>query len=391
MLASFTGSPSCVRIPCGVQKQGFHLRHWGRWLWLAGWLAAAGVPSAHAAESQEKDTLPPLKFSDLFTPAPSSDSAPRLKPTDDLNVNYNKTSTSPGPEAVARGQFQPGEDSFNANYERPVSRDVALQADGSMRFPQQQPLGDVSATQGNLAVNSLSTRAVYAGSDDWSLKPFASHAMWNYQDRAFAMTNDHATSSLGLDADWQLTKRTKLTSGLQGQQVDYTASAYSYRAGVASFGIEQQLPGSFKTAASLGQEMREEPDGRRLANPSTDLNLSYTLPSDAKLTIGRRQSMQQNCQPDYYEEANEAYYSQLSQQVMPNLQLDTSAALEFSNGISSGTPTRSECWQLQLAPTYHLRENLSAQVGYSLKVYTLPAVPNQTLDNCMFLSLKFSY
>ena len=335
--------------------------------------------------------MPPIRFSDLFAPTQPSDSTPKLKAAGDLNVSFDKKSAAPGPEAVARGQFDPGEDAFNANYARPVSGNLDLQADGSLRFPQQLPLSDISAAQGNLAVNSLGTRAVYSNTDDWSLKPFASHAMWNYQDRAFAMTNDHSTSSIGFDADWQLTRRTKLTSGLQGQQVDYTASAYSYRAGIASFGIEQQLPGQFKAAASIGKEMREEPDGRRVANPGSDLNLSYTLPSDAKLTLGRRQAIQQSYQPDYYEDANEAYYSQLTQQVMPNLQLDTSAALEFSSGISSGQPTRSEFWQFQLAPTYHLRENLSAQIGYSLKVYTLPAVPNQMLDNCMFLSLKFSY
>lgn len=349
------------------------------------------VPSARAADSQGTDVLPPLRFWDLFTPPQPLAAVPRLKPTDEFDVNYNKKSSTPGPEAVARGQVGPAEDSFNANYVRPVSGNLDVQADGALRFPQQLPLGDLSAAQGSLAVNSLGTRAVYSSSDDWSLKPFVSHAMWNYQDRSFAMTNDHSTSSVGFDADWQLTRRTKLTSGLQGQQVDYTTSAYSYRAGIASLGIEQQLPGPFKAAASIGKEMREEPDGRRLANPSSDLNLSYTLPSDAKLTVGRRQAMQQSCQPDYYEETSEAYYSQLSQQVMPNLQLDTSAAMEFSGGITSGQPTRSEFWQFQLAPTYHLRENLSAQIGYSLKVFTLPAVPNQSLDNCMFLSLKFTY
>ena len=349
------------------------------------------APSARAAESAEAAALPSLKFSDLVTPAQPPDFAPRLKPTDDFDINYNKKSAASGPEAVARGQFDPGEDAFNANYARSQVGDLALQADGSMRFPQQLPVSDIGAAQGSLMVNSLATRAVYGGSDDWSLKPFFSHALWNYQDRAFAMTNDHAASSVGFDADWQLTRRTKLTSGLQGQQVDYTTSAYSYRAGVASFGIEQQLPGQFKAAASVGTEMREEPDGRRLSNPNSDLNLSYTLPSDAKLTVGRRQAIQQSYQPDFYEETSEAYYSQLSQNVLPNLQLDTSAALEFAGTLASGQPTRSEFWQFQLAPTYRLRENLSAQIGYSLKVFTLPAVPNQTLDNCMFLSLKFTY
>ncbi len=52
---------------------------------------------------------------------------------------------------------------------------------------------------------------------------------------------------------------------------------------------------------------------------------------------------------------------------------------------------RNEFWQFQLAPSYQLREDLSAQIGYSLKVYTLPAVPNQSLDNTVFLSLKLTY
>jgi hypothetical protein len=377
--------------PGVVRKSNPCLRRCGRWLWLAGWLAAATVPAAHAAEPAEANALPPLKFSDLLAPAQPANAAPKLKPTDDFDVSYNQKSTAPGPEAVARGRTVLGEDAVNASYARPVSGALDVQTDGSLRFPQQLSLADIGAAQGGLAVNSLGTRAVYAGSDDWSLKPFASHSMWNYQDRSLALTNDHSTSSIGLDTNWQLTRRTKLTSGLQGQQVDYTTSASSYRSGIASFGIEQQLPGQFKAAASLGTEMREEPDGRRLVNPSNDLNLSYTLPSDAKLTVGRRQAVQQSYQPDYYEDASEAYYSQLTQSVLPNLQLDTSAALEFAGGVSSGQPTRSECWQFQLAPTYHLRDNLSAQIGYSLKVYTLPAIPNQTLDNCMFLSLKFSY
>ena len=321
-------------------------------------------------------------------------SAPRLKPLDNLDVNYTKSASTPGPEAIARGQRDPGEDTFNAVYERPLARDLALQVDGSLRFPQERPLTETGAAQGGLAVNNLTTRAVYAGTDNWSLKPFYSHAMWNYQDRTLAMTNDHATSSIGFDADWQLTSRTKLTSGLQSQQVDYTTSAASYRAEIASFGVEQQLTGKLKAAASVGTELRQEFAGKRMANPSNDLNLSYALPNDATLTIGRRQAIQESYQPDFYEEMSEAYYSRLSQRVLPNLQLDTSAALEFAgrnSALAASQPARNEFWQFQLAPSYQLREDLSAQLGYSLKVYTLPAVPNQPLDNAVFLSLKLTY
>ncbi|MFA7005381.1 MAG: hypothetical protein WC429_15160 [Verrucomicrobiia bacterium] len=337
---------------------------------------------------------PPLKFSDFITSAQRTDSAPRLKPLDNLDVNYTKSVPTPGPEAIARGQRDAGEDVFSAIYERPLARDLALQVDGSLRFPQERPLTETGVAQGNLAVNNLTTRAVYAGTDDWSLKPFYSHTMWNHQERAQATAMDRAASSLGMDADWQLTSRTKLTSGLQSQQVDYTTSASSYRADIASFGVEQQLTGKLKAAASVGTELREEFTGKRATNPNNDLNLSYALPYDATLTVGRRQAIQESYQPDFYEEMNEAYYSRLSQRVLPNLQVDTSAALEFAgrnSALASALPTRNEFWQFQLAPSYQLREDLSAQIGYSLKVYTLPAVPNQPLDNAVFLSLKLTY
>ena len=322
------------------------------------------------------------------------DFAPRLKPADDFDLNYAKQSSAPGPEAIARGQSVAGEDAFNANYARPLSNDLALQMDGSLRFPQDRPLGETGVAQGSLAVNSLTTRAVYGGSDDWSVKPFYSHAMWNYQDRALAVTNDHASSSIGVDADWQLTRRTKLTSGLQSQQVDYTATMSSYHAEVASFGVEQQLTAKLKAAANVGAELREDFSGKRMTHPNNDLNLSYELPNEATLTVGRRQAIQESYLPDFYEEMSEAYYSRLSQRVMPNLQLDASAALEFAGwnaAPAAGQPARNEFWQFQLAPSYHLREDLSAQLGYSLKVYTLPALPNQLLDNCVFLSLKLTY
>jgi len=176
--------------------------------------------------------------------------------------------------------------------------------------------------------------------------------------------------------------------------VDYTTAASSYRADIASFGIEQHLTGKLRAAASVGTELREEFAGKRMINPSHDLNLSYALPYDATLTVGRRQAIQESYQPDFHEEMSEAYYSRLSQRVMPNLQLDTSAALEFAgrNGaLAASQPMRNEFWQFQLAPSYQLREDLSAQIGYSLKVYTLPTVPNQSLDNTVFLSLKLTY
>ncbi|MBI5688402.1 MAG: hypothetical protein HZC54_25295 [Verrucomicrobia bacterium] len=337
---------------------------------------------------------PPFKLSDYITSVERTYAAPRLKPLDNLDLNYTKSVSSPGPEAVARGQRDPGEDAFNALYERPLGRDVALQVDGSLRFPQERPLTETGVAQGSLAVNSLTTRAVYAGTDAWSLKPFYSHTMWNHQDRAQAAALDRAASSLGFDADWQLTSRTKLTSGLQSQQVDYTTAASSYRADIASFGIGQQLTGKLRAAASVGTELREEFAGKRMIHPNHDLNLSYALPCEATLTVGRRQAIQESYAPDFYEEVSEAYYSRLSQRVMPNLQLDTSAALEFAGrdgALAASQPMRNEFWQFQLAPSYQLREDLSAQVGYSLKVYTLPAVPNQPLDNAVFLSLKLTY
>ncbi len=337
--------------------------------------------------------MPSLKFSDFITSAQKADSASRLKPLDDLDLNYTKTSTAVSAEAIARGQ-RAGEDMFKAGYERPLGRDLALQMDGSLKFPQDNTFNETGVAQGSLAMNSLTTRAVYAGTDSWSLKPFYSHSMWNYQERSAAMTNDHAVSSLGLDADWQVTRRTKFTSGLQTKQVDYTLSASSYRAEIGSFGIEQQLTGKLKAGASIGTEMREEITGKNVVNPSNDLNLSYTLPYDATLTVGRRQSIQENYLPDFYEDLTEAYYSRLSQRVSPNLQLSTSAALEFAgrnSTLSSVQSTYNECWQFQVAPTYQLREDLSAQLGYSLKVYTVPALSNQSTDNCIFLSLKFTY
>jgi hypothetical protein len=340
------------------------------------------------------DAPPSFKLSDYITSVERAYSAPRLKPLDNLDLNYLKSVSTPGPEAVARGQRDPGEDVFSALYERPLARDVALQVDGSMRFPQERPLTDTGVAQGGLAVNSLTTRAVYAGTDAWSLKPFYSHTMWNYQDRAQAATMDRAASSIGLDADWQLTGRTRLTSGLQSQQVDYTTSVSGYRSEIASFGVEQQLTARLRAAASVGTELRQEFAGKRMTNPNNDLNLSYALPNDATLTIGRRQAIQESYLPDFYEEMSEAYYSRLSQRVMPNLQLNSSAALEFGgrNGaLAAGQPSRNEFWQFQLAPSYQLREDLSAQLGYSLKVYTLPSVPNQPLDNAVFLSLKLTY
>lgn len=376
-----------------VQERSPSWKRCGWWLWLAGGLAAAALPSARA-ELPAATVPPPFRVSDFITPAQPADSTPRLKPLDNLDMNYSKSAPAPGLEAIARGQRETGEDVFNAVYERPLARDVALQVDGSLRFPQERPLTETGAAQGSLAVNNLTTRAVYAGTDNWSLKPFYSHAMWNYQDRALAMTNDHAASSIGLDADWQLTARTKLTSGLQSQQVDYTTSASSYRAEIASFGVEQQLTGKLKAAASVGTELRQEFAGKRMAHPSNDLNLSYALPNDATLTVGRRQAIQENYQPDFYEEMSEAYYSRLSQRVMPNLQLDTSAALEFAgrNGaLVAGQPSHNEFWQFQLAPSYQLREDLNAQLGYSLKVYTLPALSSQPFDNAVFLSLKLTY
>ncbi|MFA5189155.1 MAG: hypothetical protein WC740_00435 [Verrucomicrobiia bacterium] len=337
--------------------------------------------------------MPSLRFSDFITSAQKADSVPRLKPLDDLDLHYTKNTSAVSAEAIARGQ-RSGEDIFKAAYERPVARDLALQMDGSLRFPQESPLSETGVAQGSLALNSLTTRAVYAGTDNWSVKPFYSHSMWNYQERGMAMTNDHAVSSLGLDADWQATRRTKLTSGLQTKQVDYTLSASSYRAEIGSFGIEQQLTGKLKAGASVGTEMREELSGKHVVNPSNDLNLSYTLPYDATLTVGRRQSVQENYLPDFYEDLTEAYYSRLNQRVSPNLHLSTSAALEFAgrnSALSSVQSTYNECWQFQVAPTYQLREDLSAQLGYSLKVYTVPALQNQTTDNCVFLSLKFTY
>jgi len=362
-------------------------------LCLAGWLVAAAASLA-LAEPTAATAPPPFKFSDFITSAQPVDFTPRLKPLDNLDVNYTKSVPAPDPEAIARGQRDPGEDVFSAIYERPVARDLALQVDGSLRFPQERPLTETGVAQGSLAVNNLTTRAVYAGTDDWALKPFYSHTMWNHQERAQATAMDRAASSIGLDADWQLTSRTKLTSGLQSQQVDYTTAASSYRADIASFGIEQHLTGKLRAAASVGTELREEFAGKRMINPSHDLNLSYALPYDATLTVGRRQAIQESYQPDFHEEMSEAYYSRLSQRVMPNLQLDTSAALEFAgrNGaLAASQPMRNEFWQFQLAPSYQLREDLSAQIGYSLKVYTLPTVPNQSLDNTVFLSLKLTY
>lgn len=353
----------------------------------------AVLPSARA-EPPVAAASAPFKFSDYITSAQQAYSAPRLKPLDDLDVNYTKSASTPGPEAIARGRRDPGEDVFSALYERPLARDVALLVDGSLRFPKERLLDETGAAQGGLAVNSLTTRAVYAGTDDWSLKPFYSHTMWNHQDRAQATAMDRAASSIGLDADWQLTRRTRLNSGLQSQQVDYATTASSYRAEIASFGVEQQLTGKIKAAASVGTELREEFAGKRMTHPRNDLNLSYALPNDATLTIGRRQAIQESYLPDFYEETSEAYYSRLSQRVMPNLQLDTSAALEFAgrNGaLDASQPAHNEFWQFQLAPSYRLREDLSAQVGYSLKVYTLPAVPDQPLDNTVFLSLKLTY
>lgn len=340
------------------------------------------------------DDTPPFRLSDYLTSAQQAYSAPRLKPLDNLDVNYLKNTSTPGPEAVARGWRDPGEDVFSALYERPLARDVALQVDGSMRFPQERPLTETGAAQGGLAVNNLTTRAIYAGTDAWSLKPFYSHTMWNYQDRTQATAMDRAASSIGLDADWQLTSRTKLTSGLQSQQVDYTTSLSGYRAEIASFGIERQLTGKLRAGASVGTELRQEFAGKRMAHPTNDLNLSYALPNDATLTVGRRQAIQESYQPDFYEEMNEAYYSRLSQRVMPNVHLDTSAALEFAarNGaLAAGQSPRNEFWQFQLAPSYQLREDLSAQLGYSLKVYTLPALSSQPFDNAVFLSLKLTY
>lgn len=368
-------------------------RRCGWRLWLAGGLAAAAL-SCVGAEPPAATAPPPFTFSDYLTSAERTYSAPRLKPLDNLDLNYLKSTPLPGPEAIARGQRDPGEDVFSALYERPLARDVALQVDGSLRFPQERPATETGAAQGGLAVNNFTTRAVYAGTDAWSLKPFYSHTMWNYQDRAQATAMDRAASSLGFDADWQLTRRTRLTSVLQSQQVDYTTAASSYRAEIASFGIEQQLTGRLRAAASVGTELRQEFAGKRMTNPTNDLNLSYALPYDATLTVGRRQAIQENYAPDFYEELNEAYYSRLSQRVLPNLQLDTSAALEFANrngALAAGQPLRNEFWQFQLAPSYQLREDLSAQLGYSLKVYTLPAVPNQPLDNAVFLSLKLTY
>ena len=339
-------------------------------------------------------TPPPFKLSDYLGTAERAYAAPRLKPLDNLDLNYLKSAPAPGPEAIARGQRDPGEDVFSALYERPLARDVALQVDGSLRFPQERPPTETGAAQGSLAVNNLTTRAVYAGTDAWSLKPFYSHTMWNHQDRAQAAAMDRAASSIGLDADWQLTGRTRLTTGLQSQQVDYTTAASSYRSEIASFGIERQLTGRLRAAASIGTELREEFAGRRMVHPRNDLNLSYALPYDATLTVGRRQAIQESYLPDFYEEVREAYYSRLSQRVMPNLQLDTSAALEFAgrnSPLAAGQPLRNEFWQFQIAPSYQLREDLSAQLGYSLKVHTLPAVPDQPLDNAVFLSLKLTY
>lgn len=323
--------------------------------------------------------MPSFEFSELITSAQRTDSPLCLKPLDDLDVNYVKSATAPGPEEVARGQFDPGEDVFNANYVRPVAGDLALQVDSSLRFPQDRPLGETGAAQGSLAVNNLTTRAICSGTDDWLLKPFYSHTLWNYQDRTQATTLDHAASSIGFDADWQLTRRTKLTSGLQSRQKAYATDGSSYRAEIASLGHEQQLTGKLKVVANVGAKLREEFAGKRMINPSNDLNLSYVLPNDATVTIGRRQAMQESYLPDFYEEMSEACYSRLSQHMLPDLQLGTSAALEFAGrnaAPTSALPTRNEFWQFQLAPSYRLREDLSAQLGYSLKVYTLPVLPN---------------
>jgi hypothetical protein len=379
-----------------VQTRSSGWRQGCPWLWLAGWLATAALTTVRAEPpaTNATDSLPPIKFSEFIMVTQRAETSPRLKPIDDLDMNYTKNMSSPGPEAIARGQRDPGEDAFNASYLRPVTGSLALHVDGSMRFPQERPSTETGAAQGNLAVNNLTTRAVYGTTDNWALRPFYSHTLWSYQDRAQAMTMDRAVSSVGFDADWQLTARTKLTGGLQNQQVNYATDASSYQADVASFGLERQLTGKLRAAASVGAELREEFAGRRMLNPSNDLNLSYALPNAATLTVGRRQAIQESYRPDFYEETNEAYYSRLSQTVMPSLQLDTSAALEFAgrNGAAAaGSPAHNEFWQFQLAPSYRLREDLSAQLGYSLKVYTLPALPNQSLDNAVFLSLKFTY
>ncbi len=310
--------------PVVMRKQSPCRRRCGRWLWLAGWLVAAAVPSARA-ESLAATAPPPFKLSDYITSVQQTYSAPRLKPLDNLDVNYTKSTSTPGPEAIARGQREAGEDIFNAIYERLLARDLALQVDGSLRFPQERPLTETGAAQGSLAVNNLTTRAVYAGTDNWALKPFYSHTMWNHQERAQATTMDRAASSIGMDANWQLTSRTKLTSGLQSQQVDYTTAASSYSSEIASFGVEQQLTGKLKAAASVGTELREEFTGKRMTHPNHDLNLSYALPYDATLTVGRRQAIQESYQPDFYEEMSEAYYSRLSQRSPPASRCATSS------------------------------------------------------------------